>query len=97
MKMNLVANIQLLILARNVCLEKLHPHHRLGITTPDLSAVPIYWPPKGWIAWLPKADCMHITFPHGYYTIESKGTGKKWTQIVAPKTNSIPVNQLRRT
>ena len=25
---------------------------------------------KGWIAWLAKADCMHITFAHGYYTIE---------------------------
>ena len=30
--------------------------------------------PKGWIAWLAKADCMHITFAQGYYAIESKGT-----------------------
>ena len=30
--------------------------------------------PKGWIAWLAKADCTHITFAQGYYTIESKGT-----------------------
>ena len=33
--------------------------------------------PKGWIAWLVKAYCMHITFAQGYYTIESKGTRKK--------------------
>ena len=33
--------------------------------------------PKGWIAWLAKADCTHITFAHGYCTIESKGTGRK--------------------
>ena len=45
--------------------------------------------PKGWIAWLAKADCTHIT----YYTIESKGTGRKWTQVVESKTNSIPMNQ----
>ena len=35
--------------------------------------------PKGWIAWLANADCMHITFAQGYYTIESKGTRRKWT------------------
>ena len=33
--------------------------------------------PKGWIAWLAKADCKHITFAQGYYTIESKGTRRK--------------------
>ena len=42
--------------------------------------------PKGWLAWLAKADCTHITFSQGYYTItfsqgyytiESKGTGRK--------------------
>ena len=33
--------------------------------------------PKGWLAWLAKADCMHITFAQSYYTIESKGTRKK--------------------
>ena len=32
---------------------------------------------KGWIAWLAKADFMHITFAKGYYTIESKGTRRK--------------------
>ena len=26
--------------------------------------------PKGWIAWLTKADCTHITFAQVYYTIE---------------------------
>ena len=51
--------------------------------------------PKGWIAWL--ADCTHITFAQGYYAIESKGTWRKWTQAVGSKTNSIPVNQPRRT
>ena len=33
--------------------------------------------PKGWIAWLAKADFTHITFAQGYYTIESKDTGRK--------------------
>ena len=41
---------------------------------PHLSPVPT---PKGWIAWLAKADCTHIIFAQGYYTIESKGTGRK--------------------
>ena len=49
--------------------------------------------PKEWIAWLAKADCTHITFAQGYYTIESKGTIRKWTLVVGSKTNSIPVNQ----
>ena len=44
---------------------------------------------KGWIAWLAKADCTHITFAQGYYTIESKDTRTKWTQVVGSKTNSI--------
>ena len=52
---------------------------------------------KGWIDWLAKADCMHITFAQCYYTIESKGIRRKWTQVVESKTNSIPVNQQRRT
>ena len=33
--------------------------------------------PKGWIAWLAKADFTHITFTQGYYTFESKGTRRK--------------------
>ena len=33
--------------------------------------------PKDWIDWLANADCMHITFAQGYYTIESKGTRRK--------------------
>ena len=33
--------------------------------------------PKGWIAWLVKADCTHTTFSQGYYIIESKGTRRK--------------------
>ena len=33
--------------------------------------------PNGWIAWLAMADCTHITFAQGYYTIESKGTRRK--------------------
>ena len=28
--------------------------------------------PKGWIAWLDKADCTYITIAQDYYTIESK-------------------------
>ena len=52
------------------------PHHRLGIITPDLSITNLPTP-KGWIAWLAKANCTRITFAQGYYTIESKGTGRK--------------------
>ena len=33
--------------------------------------------PKGWIAWLAKADCTHISIAQGYYTIESEGTRRK--------------------
>ena len=32
---------------------------------------------KGWIAWLATADCTHITFAQGYYTIGSKVTRRK--------------------
>ena len=46
--------------------------------------------PKGRLAWLAKADCTHITFSQGYYTIECKGTRRKWTQVVGSKTNLIP-------
>ena len=63
-----------------------HYYHRL-IASTNLPT------PKGWIAWLAKADCTHITFAQGYYTIESKGTRRKWTRVVGSKTNSIPVNQ----
>ena len=49
--------------------------------------------PKGSIAWWARADCPHITSGQGYYTSESKDSGRKWTQIVGPKTDSIPVNQ----
>ena len=31
--------------------------------------------PKGWIAWLAKADCTHITFSKDYYTIEKAPEG----------------------
>ena len=40
--------------------------------------------------------CRHLTFAQGYYTIESKGTGKKLTQVVGSKINSIPINQSGR-
>ena len=56
---------------------QLHLHHRLGIITPRLIASTNLPTPKGWIAWLAKADCTHITFAQGYYTIESKGTKRK--------------------
>ena len=67
------------------------PHHRLGIITPTNFSTP-----KGWIPWLAKADYTHITFAQGYYTIESKGTRRKRTQVFGTKTNSIPENQPRR-
>ena len=38
---------------------------------------------KGWIAWLAKTECMHIIFAQDYYTIESKDTGRKWTQVLS--------------
>ena len=82
-----------------VCMYRLQPTtpHHPGIITPTL-LVSINLPtPKGWIAWWARADCMHITFAQGYYTIEFKGTGRKWIQIVWPKNNSIPMNQPRRT
>ena len=41
--------------------------------------------PKGWVAWLAKGDCTHITFAQGYYTIESKGTARKWTRLPGPR------------
>ena len=60
---------------------------RLELPTTPLSPSRHYYPrliagtnlptPKGWIAWLVKADCTHITFGQGYYTIKSKGTGRK--------------------
>ena len=53
------------------------PHHRLGMITPRLIAGIDLPTPKGWIVWLAKADCTHITFAQGYYTIESKGTKRK--------------------
>ena len=66
------------------------PHYicmyRLLSTTPTSSARHYYSQliagtnlptPKGWIAWLAKADCTHTTFAQGYYTIESKGTRRK--------------------
>ena len=67
---------------------QLHPHHCPGIITPDLLPVPIYRPPKGWIAWLAKADCMHITFAKGNYTIESKGTRRNPGCRVQDKLNT---------
>ena len=75
---------------------QLHPHHRLGIITPRLIASTNLPTSKWWIAWWANADCRQITFTQGYYTTESKGTGRKWTQVIRPKTNSIPVNQMRR-
>ena len=50
--------------------------------------------PERWIA---KANFMHITFAQGYYTIEFKGTRRKWIQVVGSKTKSIPMNQPCRT
>ena len=64
---------------------------------PRLTAGTNLLTPKGWIAWLAKADCTHITFAQGYYTSESKDTRRKWTQVVGSKTNSIPVNKPRHT
>ena len=63
-------------LASPGCYE-LHPYHCLGIITPRLIPGSNLPTSEGWIAWLAKAHCMHITFAQGYYTIESKGTGRK--------------------
>ena len=53
------------------------PHHRLGIITSRLIAGTNLPTPKGWIPSLANADCTHITFAQGYYTVESKGTRRK--------------------
>ena len=62
------------------------PHYKLLPTTPPPPSRH-YYPrliagtnlatPKGWIAWLAKADCIQISFAQGYYTNESKGTRRK--------------------
>ena len=75
---------------------QLHAHHRPGIITPTCCRYQ-FTSPERMIAWLAKADCTHITFAQRYYTIESKGIRRKWNRVVGSKTNSIPVNQPRRT
>ena len=60
---------------------QLHPHHRLRHYYPRLIAGTNLPTSKGWIAWLVKAECTHITFAQGYYTIESKDTWRKWTHV----------------
>ena len=49
----------------------------LGIIIPRLIAGTNLPTSKGWIAWLAKAECTHITFAQDYYTTESKDTGRK--------------------
>ena len=41
--------------------------------------------PKGWIAWLAKADFTHITFAQGYYTIESKAPEGNELRLSGPR------------
>ena len=60
---------------------QLHPHHRLKHYYPRFIADINLPTSKGWIAWLAKAECTHITFAQDYYKIESKDTGRKWTQV----------------
>ena len=57
------------------------PQHRLRHYYPRLIAGTNLPKSKGWIAWLAKAECTHITFAQDYYTIESKENVRKWTQI----------------
>ena len=59
------------------CMYRLLPSSSCGHYYPRLIAGTNLPTPKGWIAWLAKADCTHITFGQGYYTIESKGTRRK--------------------
>ena len=40
---------------------------------------------KGWIAWMAKEDCTHITFIQGYYTIESQGTRGNEPRLSGPR------------
>ena len=86
--------------SHNICMYRLLP------TTPLITVQALLPPtycrrqltdPKGWIVWLATTDCTHITFAQSYFTIESKGTRRKLTQVVGSKTNSIPLNQPRRT
>ena len=51
---------------------QLHPPSSSRHYYPQLIAGTNLPTPKGWIALLAKADCTHITFAQGYYTIESK-------------------------
>ena len=60
---------------------QLHHHHRLRQYYPRLIAGTNLPTSKGWKAWLAKAECTHIAFTQDYYTIESKDTGRKWTQV----------------
>ena len=62
---------------------QLHPHHRLRHYYPRLISGTNLPTSKGWIAWLAKAECTHLIFAQDYYTIESKGTGRKWTQVLS--------------
>ena len=62
---------------------QLHPHHRLRHYYPRLIAGTNLPTSKGWIAWLAKAECMYIIFAQDYYTIESKDTERKWTQVLS--------------
>ena len=62
---------------------QLHHHHRLGIITPNYCQYK--FTEKGWIAWLAKADCMHLTYAQGYYTIESKGTRRNEPRLSGPR------------
>ena len=67
-----------------ICMYRLlptTPHHRLRHYYPRLIAGTNLPTSKGWIAWLVKAECTHITFAQDYYTIESKDTRRKRTQV----------------
>ena len=59
------------------CCYQLHPISPSRHYYPRLIAGTNLPTPKEWIAWLAKADCTHITFAQGYYTIKSKGTRRK--------------------
>ena len=58
-------------------------HRLLPTTSPSQALLPPTYrgtnlpTSKGWIAWLAKAECTHITFTQDYYTIESKDTRRK--------------------
>ena len=62
-----------------------HPHHRIGIITPDKLPVPFYRP-RGVDSLVSYSMCVCTWLARGHYTIKSKGSSENLTQVVRPKS-----------